>query len=253
MAFLTLTTDFGQANFYLASFKGLLYSNYDALKIVDISNDIKAYDVLNASFYLKSCWKSFPKGTLHLFRVGETQVRNSRYVVLERDGHFFLLPDVGVVTLLFEFPPRELILVRNEQKDVSTGEFLAKLVKHILTHQSIEELGHYTSNYNERYPKKPIASPSHIRGVVAHVDHYGNLITNISRQLFERQAKGRDFQIELRVTIFRKIRNSFQEVQSGEQICKFNSEGLLQLSIRNGSAAGLFGISKDQYIQIDFL
>lgn len=253
MTFLTLTSDFGQSSFSLASFKGLLYSHCESVQVVDISHETKPYDLEQASFQLKNSWKSFPEKTLHILRVGEAQVRNSRFIAFERENHFFLMPDVGLISLLFEAPPREVIIIQNEQRDISTGLFLAKIAKHILQFKTVDALGDFSTNYQEKRPRNPVISPAFIKGTALHIDRYGNVITNITRQLFERQAAGREFQIELRAATFRKLNNSFQEVPSGEKLCKFNSEGLLQLSIRDGSATELFGMSIGEKVQIDFL
>lgn len=253
MTFLTLTTDFGQSSFYLASFKGLLYSNCESVQIVDISHETKPYDIEQASFQLKNSWKNFPEKTVHILRVGEARGKNNRFVAIERENHFFLMPDVGLISLLFDIPPREVVNLQNEQENVNTGTFLAKVAHHILQFHTLEGLGEFSSNYKESLSRKPAISPAFIRGSVAHIDRYGNVITNITKQLFDRQSGGREFQIKLRAATFRKLNTSFQRVPSGEKLCKFNSENLLQLSIRDGSASELLGISLGNTIQIDFL
>lgn len=253
MTFLTLTTDFGQSSFSLASFKGLLYSQCNTLQIVDISHDTIPFDMEQASFQLKNCWQDFPKNTLHILRVGESQARRNRFIAFERDNHFFLMPDAGLISLVFEAPPREVVLVQNEQKNIRTSLFLSKIAQHILKTNSLNGLGDSTSNYKEVRLRNPTISTSYIRGEVSFIDRYGNATTNISKQLFDRQSNQREFQIELPAAIFRKLSQNYQDVSSGDIICKFNSEGLLQLSIKDGSAKELLGLYYGSRIQIDFL
>lgn len=253
MKILTLTSDFGVQDFYLSSFKGLIYSKLLDLSIVDISHSTPAFQLEPAVFNLSLAWKNFPKGTLHCFRVGEGSLKIERFLACEIEDQFFILPDNGVIRMLFPTQlPQKIIAIENSIEGRSTGEFLANIIAHILTDQAIDALGNETTLYKEMITQQPIVSADYIRGVVEYVDIYGNLITNISQELFEHKRQDRDFLIETRAVNFKKINTHYSQVQPSDELCLFNSAKFLQLSINQGNASELLGIGRKDTIQIDF-
>ena len=253
MKILSLTSDFGSKDFYLAAFKGLIYRELENVSIVDVSHDTPAYDIQSSAYNLKNAWPSFPKHTLHLFRVGESNQKAGRFLCFMVEEQFFILPDNGVIKLIFDKIPSTIIALKKEDANQSTSNFLVKVMAHVFSAIEIESLGEETTNYVERISQNPILSPNYIRGNVQHIDRYGNVITNISKELFEDQIENSAFEIFTRREKFSKIVSSYSSVSPGTKLAIFNAAGFLQLSINQGNASELFGISLGDTIQIDLL
>lgn len=253
MRILTLTTDFGTKDYYLSAFKGLILSQLNKIHMVDISHEIEAFNIQSAAYNLRNSWQNFPPKSLHVCRVGESVTKQNRYLAFEFEKHYFLLPDNGIITLILDKYPKKVFVLLKEIEEQSNSDFLSKAIAHILKNDNLDGLGNETTNYQERIDQKPILSSVYIRGVVQHIDRYGNLITNIDRELFESHHGNREFEVLTRAVSFRRIAKNYASVPPGEKLCCFNSSGFLQLSINQGNAHELFGLHVADIIQVDFL
>jgi hypothetical protein len=101
MSIVTLTSDYGTTDHYVASLKGRLLSLRPQLTIVDVSHNIHNFDIVQAAFVLKHAYLSFPKTAIHIALV-HNSTGPQDLLCFERDGHYFIMPDNGLVTLLFE-------------------------------------------------------------------------------------------------------------------------------------------------------
>ncbi|MDL1980931.1 MAG: SAM-dependent chlorinase/fluorinase, partial [Deltaproteobacteria bacterium] len=102
MSIITLLTDFGLNDEYVGTMKGVILSVNPSAIIIDITHNIDPHDIIQAAFTIKSSYKFFPKGTVHVVIV-DPGVGGSRAIIaIEMAGHIFLAPDNGILTLLFE-------------------------------------------------------------------------------------------------------------------------------------------------------
>ena len=106
MQIVTLTTDFGQKDYYAAVLKGAILSKNPTLNIVDISHNINNYDIVQAAYIFKNAWKAFPKGTIHLISVGESLSLDSGLIAFPFEKHFFVGPNNGIFSLVFSQLPK---------------------------------------------------------------------------------------------------------------------------------------------------
>ena len=100
MAIITLTSDLGNKDSYLASVKGSIYSQLESAKIVDITNDITPFNIQQASYILRNCYQDFPKGSIHIIGVDDELSLDNEHVAVELNGHFFIGADNGIFSLL---------------------------------------------------------------------------------------------------------------------------------------------------------
>lgn len=251
MKTITLTSDFGTKDFYLSAFKGLIYSYLDDVAIVDISHETQPYDLQNAAYNLQNAWHHFPAKSIHCLRVSESQQRKGRFLVFEKDEHFFILPDNGVITLLFQKLPITIIAAQKEENS-SNSKFIAKIIAHIAKTSSIVEIGEETSQYQERIAQQPILSSNYIRGIVQYIDRFGNAITNIEGDLFQNQLAQREFVLTTRMAQFKRLSASYHDVSPGEALLSCNNAGFLQICMNQGNAANLLGLRLGDIVQVDF-
>lgn len=254
MPIVTLTSDFGQGDYYLPLIKGAMLSRHRQLQLVDITHQVSCYDIVQAAFIFKNAWRSFPEGTIHLISVNDYYQEECRYLAIQHEGHYFIGPDNGVFTLIFDQAD-----IKGFQLAVSTAatfhlhEVYAEAVGHIAGKQDFEKIGYPVEALVQRITFQPVVQPSMIRGAVIHIDRFQNAILNINRELFERIGAGRSFQLFFkRHDPIIKLSKHYHEVPIGEVLCLFNSADYLEIAINMGKAAELLSLKVEDAVQIDF-
>lgn len=255
MPFLTLTTDFGDRDFYVGALKGALLRRSPEVQLVDISHNIKPFDIVQAAFVAQNVWNEFPEGTIHVLAVHCVYDAAYRFVGLQREGHFFLAPDNGLLTLLFdEIDPADTRLLDCPER----GHFLVKDVfanaaAHLLAGEPLHTLGQTAPPLLHRISIQPVVTPAHIRGTVVHVDNFDNVVVNIRRDVFERAANGRSFALFFkRNDPISSLSGNYCDVPVGEPLCLFNSAGYLEIAINMGRAASLLGLKVEDVVEVVF-
>lgn len=254
MAIITLTTDFGLKGYYVAALKGTLLSRNPDINIIDISHQINPYDIVQGAFILRNAYRHFPKGSIHLLCVDNSNKQLS-LIAFERDGHFFIGPDNGVFSLIFNELPRQCY--RLEVKNGNSfplNNALAKAVEHLTFGKPLLEIGLPTGKTERRIALQPVISTSQIRGSVIYIDHYDNVIVNIQRPLFEKVGNGRPFKLFFkRHDPIVQLSQNYHDVAIGETLCLFNAADHLEIAINMGQAASMLGLKLDDMVQVDFI
>jgi len=254
MAIVTLTTDFGLQDYYAALVKGALLCAKPDLQIVDVSHHINNYDIVQAAFILRNTWKNFPEGTIHLIGVNDLASAEQRFLGLTQAGHFFIAPDNGVLALLFDQIEEPVFsLPVPVESSFPIKDVFAQSVWHLCQGQSFEQFAEPITDMVQRITFQPVISPNRIRGAVIYIDQYENVISNISRELFERVGQNRAFELYFkRNDPILKLNRNYYDVAVGETLCLINSADYLELAINMGKASSMLGLKLEDTIQIDF-
>jgi len=258
MSIITLTSDWGLKDHYLSVVKAAILSRLPETIIIDISHQIPPFDLNQASFIIRNCWKGFPKGTVHIIGINTEAGIKSPHTAVEMEGHYFIGADNGIFSLIFDKQPERIIEIEiaqdSEYFTFSTRDVFVKAAVHLLKGNSIEDLGIPRNSLTPCASFQPVITQNAITGKVIYVDVYENVFTNISREMFQQVIKGRHFQIELGYikNKINRISDSYGDVPEGEIVALFSSTGLLQIAINHGNASGLLGLSIDDIIRIVF-
>ncbi len=254
MAIITLTTDFGASDYYVPAFKGEIYSACPSVQVVDVSNSIPPFDIRRASFVLKNAYVHFPKRTIHIVRVFELSDKEPQILVCSYNDHFFIAPNNGVLSMIFEGKPSAAVLMDHKRITVKTPHDLyCRAIKTLVYNGSLADLGLPINDIEEKMSLRPVIYEGSIRGVVQHVDHYGNIITNIRREEFESAVADRPFALILRKNdLIRQIHINYTDVTPGEELARFNSKGMLEIAINCGRADELLGLIEGDNIKIEY-
>jgi S-adenosyl-L-methionine hydrolase (adenosine-forming) len=256
MTIITLTSDFGVQDHYVAKLKGTLLSYHAALNIVDITHNIKNYDIVQSAYAVRHTYSSFPKGSIHLVSVNNFYASHCQYLAIRYDGHYFIGPDNGVFSLIFGHQPSDIYTITSDFSEnllLNLSHIYAKAVAHIIENEAFETIGTTTPQLIERISLQPIIGPTQIRGSVIHVDNYENVILNINRELWGRYAYYRHFALFFkRHEPITQLSSSYNEVAIGETLCLFNTADHLEIAINLGKASSLLGLSIDDTVQLDF-
>lgn len=251
---LTLTTDFGREDFHLPRLKAHLLAAYRQLQLVDISHEVPPYDIVRAAFIFNRCWAHFPQGTIHLISVNDFYQPRGRFLAIRHDRQFFVGPDNGIFSLIFGQMPRDTFVLDGYTQKDALSAIYARAVAHIAHGKPFQEIGLPATRFTERLAFQPVIGPSYIRGAVVFIDRYANITTNISRDLFEEVGRGRGFQLLIkRMDPIDGLSFRYHDVPEGEKLCRFNSDGLLEVAINLDRAATLLGVQIEDMVQVDFM
>jgi len=261
MTIITLTSDLGSKDSYLASVKGSIYSQLESAKIVDITNDITPFNIQQAAYILRDCFKDFPQGTIHIISIDDEVTIKNEHLVVKASGHYFISADNGLFALLLnEMKPEKIVRLNISQSTncmtFATKNIFVPAACHLARGGTMEIIGTEVADFEVKSSElKAVIEKDLIRGVVIYVDGYGNAITNISKEVFEGVQKGRNFSIlfgreDEQITIISK---KYKEVSSPEKLAIFGENNLLQIAINQGEANKLLGLNLHEIIRIAFI
>ncbi len=254
MQIITLTTDFGAQDYSVAMLKGAMLCEYSALQFIDITHNVKNYNIVQAAYLVRHTYRNFPKGTIHIVAVSNFYTPNPTYLLIQHEGHFFIGPDNGIFSLLFAQQPDECYAIAYEKLSISTyTETFAKAVGHILKEQPLAEIGEKIDEITQRLSLQAITGETLIRGTVIHIDHFENVVLNITRELWERYAYYRRFALFFkRHDPIIALSNTYADVLVGENLCLFNAANHLEIAINMGKAASMLSLDIEDTVQVEF-
>ncbi len=265
MAILTFTSDFGLRDYYVAAVKGAILTQLPDARIVDISHDVQAFNIQEAAYLVKSAYKYFPKGTVHMIGVKAEADAEVTHRIVSYDGHYFVGADTGIFSLIFTKAPDAVYdLNIPSESDVLTFPVLHVFVNavcHLMRGGTPEVIARKsTSRLRDRHTGKVFFDGDTIKGHIIHVDRYDNLITDISKSLYKEVSRGRAGVINLRTrrNDVKKVSERYSDVNPGDPVAIFNTNGLLEIAINDGApgvgggAAQLVGLHTGDLIMIVF-
>lgn len=257
MAIITLTTDWGEKDYYIGTVKGSILSLMPNVTIVDISHKINHFDIEPASFVIKNCYKSFPKGTIHIIGVNSEASIETPHVLICYQGYYFIGADNGIFSLIFDEKPEKIIEITIYQDSnyftFPTQDIFIKVAHRIIQGDSLESIGIERDSLNQLIQLNPIVEANAIKGNVIYVDSYENVITNITEPIFKEIGKGKRFTISFRSGYeINTISHAYKDAESGEKLALFGSSGYLEIAINMGKASSLLGLKLKDSIRIDF-
>lgn len=258
MSIITLTTDLGLKDYYVASIKGSIFSELSDATIIDISHEIPAFNISVAAFCIRNCYQDFPPGTIHLIGVSPEANEHTRHVVVKHNDHYFIGADNGIFSLLFDTKPTVVFEITingsEEKRTFPTKDVFVKVACHIGRGGTLELIGSPIDDLREKTNFAPVIEDDIIRGMAIYSDSYGNITTNITKHLFQLIGKNRPFSIVFRRSDYNisKIDLNYSDVPEGEKLALFSSNDHLEIGINKGNAAKLFGIKLSDTIRIEF-
>jgi S-adenosyl-L-methionine hydrolase (adenosine-forming) len=256
---ITLTTDLNEQDYYLATVKGNIINAFSGAQLVNISNSIKHFDVIQAAVILKNSWQHYPVGTTHLIIVEDRTITARKILMAEESGHYFIAPDNGIFSLLFDDNNLKIFelnkkLINPDNVRLPSRLLMAKTAASIASGSLPQDLGTLKIDVVRKSLLSASVDANKINGAVIFIDQFNNMITNISKSLFEEVGKGRGFTVSLRRGDWlNKISTDFNDVNEGEMLAHFNANENLVISINKMKTARLTGLSIDSPINIQFI
>lgn len=256
MPIITLTTDWNKDDYYIGAVKGAIYSSCTDVIVVDISHQIKPFNIFQAAFILKNCYKYYPEGTVHVLGVKTESFAEQKYMVAYSQGQYFVGTDNGIFSLLFKDDEQVNYFLIEDTKPTSFAvlDVYVKIACSLIKGEKAESIGQKVDAINRRVPLRATIEDNVISGSIVYIDSFQNAITNISKDLFNRVGNSRAFKIYVQSNhyVISKINTTYQETSAGELLAIFNSLNLLEIAINGGNAAELLNLDINSSIRIKF-
>ncbi|WP_426065195.1 SAM hydrolase/SAM-dependent halogenase family protein [Flavobacterium sp. DSP2-3-1] len=274
MSIITLTTDYGLKDHFVGALKGKILSEYFEAKIIDISHEIDPFNTLEASYIIGASYASFPKGTVHLIGVDMESNKENQHIVMQWNDHYFIAADNGILSMLSQkIVPQKVVAINIHDRLPSEGTDLDVFVKvacHLAKGGLMNVIGKEINTIKHVTNLQATISEdgNSLKGNVIYIDHFGNVITNISKKYFIAVAKGRPYEIVLKTKNIKTILPNYSAIASsekypiksyeGEKLAIFNEAGFLEIAIfrsnpsKVGSANSLLGLNYRDIINIVF-
>lgn len=257
MRLVSLITDYGYRDTYLAIVKAQLLTAVPNLHIVDASNDIRNRDLLSVAHNLFRVLTSFPENSIHLvsirYHVERTTVNErfvpdlSRFILTRYLNQYILAPDSGLFTLIdpnFNEPVYQIFYDGEEKKQFFLKDIFIPVTIHLLQNKPIEEIAYPISDYYKAIGFDSFVSGNVLRLKEIYVDDFGNMVMNIRKDQFYQIANKRKFTITLPGSKITKISHSYDDAPFGQPLALFNNFGYLEIAINGANALRFFQPSR---------
>ena len=276
MSIITLITDFGYKDQFVAQMKGEIYANNPKSRVVDISHNISPFNIMEAAYILENSYKSFPENTIHIIDVDTEKNKEKKHIIVKLDNHFFITSDNGIMSILSQninFQEIYEISIHSELRPIESSlKTFTKVACHLSKGGKPEIVGKKINKLRNVKNLKPFVNSENTQIIssVIYIDHFGNVVTNIKKSFFDEIGKGRKFEISARNYKFNKIYTSYSDIinfninvdqrsDEGKALIIFNTNNYLQISIYRsnpdnvGTAATLLGLKIYDSVSVMFV
>ncbi|MEZ4910006.1 MAG: SAM-dependent chlorinase/fluorinase [Saprospiraceae bacterium] len=255
MTLVSLTTDFGLKDYYVAELKSAILNHVKGVQIIDISHNIDKFDIVQAAFYLKNVLHTFPSDSIHVVGVYTHYKRESEIICFAKDGNIFIGPNNGVFSLVFEDMTSIKIYKVNAPNGnaISSNALLTHAIAYISHGLPLTEIGPELTSFHQKMLLKPVLGQHQIRASIIHIDNFENVIINLKKSEFEFYRNGRNFELYYKQhEPITQIFKHYGDVPIGDPVAFFNSADYLVLAVNLDKAASLYNLHKNEMIQIYF-
>jgi S-adenosylmethionine hydrolase len=264
MAIISLITDFGLEDEYVGLMKAVILGIDPLARLVDISHAVEPQDVVHAAFLLESAGRYFPPGSIHVAVVDPGVGTTRALLCLEANGHRFLAPDNGVLSLVMDaFRPASLRRLENAtlwRSRVSATfhgrDILAPAAAHLSRGVLVRDLGPELdpADVVRLAELRAKRSPDgNIAGRIVHIDRFGNLVTNIDTIILQSSgglAHERPATIRLAGQAIIGIRRTYADAEPGRPVALIGSRGYLEIAVCCGSARSYFNVRRGDAVAV---
>lgn len=255
---ITLTTDWGQKDVYVALAKAAIYQLIPEVLCMDISHHIAPFNINQTAYILGQAWYLFPKGSVHLIGVDTEASIQQPHIVVVHQGHYFIGTDNGIFSLLF---PHQTVQAQEINAYQSSNKFTFSLrdvfipiAKRLLQKDPLSLFSLPYKQLNQKRAFMPVIDKYSIKTKVIYIDAYHNVICNLRASDFKTNCHQRNYKIILNAECsVSHISTAYSDVKEGAIVALFNSADYLEIAINKGKAAGLLGLQLNDIVHIQLL
>jgi S-adenosylmethionine hydrolase len=243
---ITLLTDFGSADSYVAEVKGVLLGRAPGATLVDVTHQIPPGDILAAQYVLARAWHRFPEGTVHVAVVDPGVGTARRALAARARGHHFVGPDNGLFTpVLADATVVALPVPPDAAPTFHARDVFAPAAAALALGTPAERLGTRVGDPLRRGPAEPVERGAMVVGAIVYVDRFGTLVTNLPASYAGQTSDVRILEWSLGAA-----RRTFADVPPGTAVALVGSGGALEIAVRDGSAARALGAGVGTLVKV---
>jgi hypothetical protein len=250
---ITLTTDYGTNDHLVGTLKGVILKINPDVTIVDISHHVTPYDLLDGALTIGAAYSYFPARTIHVVVVDPGVGTSRRPLLATSDNQYFVAPDNGVLSLVYERDPSVVVRHANVEhyylqpvsKTFHGRDVFAPIAAWLAKSGQTASMGEVIQDYKKFAMPRPKATDGVLKGVVLRVDSFGNLVTNFRPEDLSddaRQAGKVTFQVGTHPVS--KLVDTFASGAAGEPIAYVGSSGYLEIALNKGNAARTLALGR---------
>ena len=258
---ITLLTDFGERDHFVASMKGVILSINPAVTIVDLSHQITSHQIEEAGYFLRSCYRYYPEGTIHVAVVDPGVGTARRPLLISTSRAMFVGPDNGLFSEVLEQEPgAKMWQIDNKQYRLATAgstfdgrDVFAPAAAWLTRGVPPAFMGQAIHDPVRSSPAIPIRHDELLIGKIVSIDRFGNLISNITaRQVQELRASLGEAVVEIHVGthLVNDVVGNYSQGSSDSPSALINSSGTLEIFLREASAARSLGVSVGEEVRL---
>jgi len=254
---ITLTTDFGRRDYYIGAMKGVILKIAPTATIVDLSHEISAQDISEGAFVLHHAAREFPPGSLHCAVVDPGVGTTRRALAFSSDDQVWIGPDNGLLSFALLRTTSPIYQITNPL--LSSGrashtfhgrDLFAPTTAHLARGFSLAEVGPAITDPVHLPTSSPHVSNGALHGQIVHIDHFGNLVSNISIEDLIPFTAAPLIRTGSMPPL-KAVCKTYADVASGQPLALVGSADLLEISIHGGSAAEFFQIERGASISVE--
>ncbi|MEO0215943.1 MAG: SAM-dependent chlorinase/fluorinase [candidate division WOR-3 bacterium] len=246
LSIITFLSDFGEQDWFVAAVKGEILKINPRLRIIDITHCLPSFDIHSAAFLLKSVYKNFPEGTVHLAVVDPGVGSKRKPIIVESDGYYFVGPDNGIFSYIYNDRSKvyEIDIKKKLSSTFHARDIFGPIAARLSNGERPSNLGRLIKGYTKFGFPKIKRKKNIIHGEIVYIDHFGNLITNIPNNMEI------DYFIlpPRRVKTLIKVKKFYGAGKSGELIAVKGSSGYYEIASNKKSAREILGAKRGMVI-----
>ncbi len=252
----TLTTDFGTRDGYVAQMKGAILTINPDVRIIDVTHDVEPFSVIEGAFVLRGMIRYFPPGAIHTAVVDPGVGGSRRGIVIRTGRAFFVGPDNGLFSFILGPDPalwearsieNPAFMLPEPHPTFHGRDIFAPTAALVSLGRNFDEIGAVVENPVKLTVPEPSATDSEIRGALIYADRFGNLTSNIDAE----RVKGKAPRIRAGNTEVKGISAYFDEVPHGRPLALINSFGFMEIAVNRGSAVRDLGLQPGDPVTVE--
>ncbi|MEX0929027.1 MAG: SAM-dependent chlorinase/fluorinase [Balneolales bacterium] len=252
---ITLTSDFGYKDHYVAAMKAVMLGIVPDVRFIDISHDIEPQDIMAGAWVVRNSAFLYPPRTVHLAVIDPGVGTGRKPIIAKIKDQIFVGPDNGLFSLAAGEGEYEVFELTNtgywQQSRSNTfhgRDIFAPAAAHAASGVELNKFGPPITRLTTYRWAKPISDAEGVQGWIVHIDNYGNLITNIPADMLQELED--DFKIYVGNTILKRMVKTFAEVPDGEPAALIGSSDMLEIVINKGHAGEMLSVIKGAPVSI---
>jgi len=257
---ITLTTDYGTNDHFVGAMKGVILNVNPEATVVDNTHGVIAHDILDGALAIGRTYKYFPARTIHVVVVDPGVGTQRRPILVAGDTHYFVAPDNGVLSVIFDQSETihawhitsEHYFLHPVSNTFHGRDIFAPVAGWLSKSWQTASFGEEITDYVRFAIPKPKTAGTAVKGVVLRVDHFGNLITNVTPEDVPGLV-GANASVKIRAgnAEVKKMCATFSEGAAGEPIGIVGSSGYLEIVVNKGNASKALGAVRGSEVTVE--